>query len=156
MSASHNDLPTQQPLMKAHPIPNTKHVDIAKDQIDPRGIHHVVVPYSQLASATNRFYDWPPDPEFSHVKYNSHVMKSNTNYCGVVPDTSNGKASTGSTAKFVTSSIMPRRSTLQGFKPLLRRSHSSDIETRSERELIRPRARTVDDLDIDDFKFKTE
>ena len=34
MSESHNDLPTQQPAMKAHPIPNTKHVDIAKDQID--------------------------------------------------------------------------------------------------------------------------
>ena len=156
MPDGHCELPTQQPLVKAHPLPNTKHVDISEDEIDPRGIHHVVIPYSQLASATNRFYDWPPEPEFAHVKYNPPVSKSSSVFGSLVADTFAAKASAGSTAQVATATTMARRSTMQGLKPALRRSYSSDIETRSERQLIRPRARTIDIFDFDDSKLKSD
>ncbi|KAI2511283.1 Protein kinase C conserved region 2 [Fragilaria crotonensis] len=144
-----------QPLVKAHPLPNTKHADVSMDQIDPREVHHVVIPYSQLASATNRFYDWPPEPEFSHVKYNPPVTKAN-NISGPSTETFKSKTSAGNIPQFVTASTMARRSTLQAFKPTLQRSRSSDFEIRSERQLIRPRSRTADMWDIDESKLKSE
>jgi hypothetical protein len=148
-------LPTQQPFVKAHPLPNTNHTDISKDQIDPREVHHVVIPYSQLASATNRFYDWPPEPEFSHVKYSPPVSKVIKTSGGTSADILKPKTS-GNISQFVTASAMARRSTPQEFKPALQRSRSSDLEIRSERQLIRPRSRTADMWDIDDSKLKSD
>lgn len=50
--------------------------------IDPREIHHVVVPYSPLVY--QRCNDWPPEHEYSHVKrdptYNSSQRNGVTNY----------------------------------------------------------------------------
>jgi hypothetical protein len=62
------ELPKDQPLFKAHALPNQKHEDIDMEKIDAREVHHVVVPYAPLASSTNRFNDWPPEPEYAHVK----------------------------------------------------------------------------------------
>jgi hypothetical protein len=147
------ELPTDQPLIKAHPPPNTKYVDISKEQIDPREIHHVVVPYAPLASATTRFYDWPPEPEFANVKYKPPVTNSNGMDGGMPCSVHKVNVSNGSIPDVATSGTVPRWP-LPAYKPLRQRSFSSDLETRSNAPPPRRRAKTDDMANGDDSKFK--
>jgi hypothetical protein len=147
------ELPTDQPLIKAHPPPNTKFVDISKEQIDPREVHYVVVPYAPLASATTRFYDWPPEPEFANVKFKPPISNSNVTDGGMQFPNYKVNMSNGNSPHIATSSTMPRRP-LPAYKPLRQRSVSSDLETRSNAPPPRRRAQTDDMANGDDSKFK--
>jgi len=59
-------IPRDQPLFKAHPPANSRFREIDPATLNPKAIHHAVVPYSPLMY--QRFYDWPPEPEYSHVR----------------------------------------------------------------------------------------
>jgi hypothetical protein len=65
-----------QPIITSHPLPNTMYAEMPRDQVDLREVHHVIIPYAPIASATNRFYDWPPEPEFSNVAASSPAASS--------------------------------------------------------------------------------
>jgi hypothetical protein len=59
-------LPEDQPVFKSHGEPNQKSTELDLSEVNPREVHHVVVPYSQLKY--QRMYDWPPEPQYARVK----------------------------------------------------------------------------------------
>ena len=69
-----DELPTNQPLFSiSHLQQNGTSKAPPVKEVDPREVHRVVVPYSPLMY--NRFYDWPPEPQYATVKrvpYNSN------------------------------------------------------------------------------------
>lgn len=59
-------LPDDQPVFKGHGEPNQRPKEVNPDDVNPREVHHVVVPYSQWTY--QRMYDWPPEPKYARVK----------------------------------------------------------------------------------------
>ena len=128
-------------------------MDISKEQIDPREVHYVIVPYAPLASATTRFYDWPPEPEFANVKHKPPVTNTNGLDGGMQWSFYKVNKPNGSIPDVATSSTLARRP-LPSYKPLRQRSFSTDLETRSNVPPQRRRAKTDDMGNGDDSKFK--
>lgn len=60
------EIPEDKPLFQCHPSPNTRIRPVDRQRVDGRAVQHVIVPYSPLMY--QRFYDFPPEPEYSHVK----------------------------------------------------------------------------------------
>jgi hypothetical protein len=59
-------LPADQPVFTAAwREPGSDLRDVADSSMDPREIHRVVVPYTPLMY--QRFYDWPPEPQYAQV-----------------------------------------------------------------------------------------
>jgi hypothetical protein len=56
-------LSSDQPIISCHTSDNTAPPELSHDTVDPRTLHQVIVPYSQLLS--QRFYDWPPEPQYA-------------------------------------------------------------------------------------------
>jgi hypothetical protein len=54
-----------QPVFACHHRPN-RSGPVGPPNVDPREVHRVVVPYSPLIY--QRFYDWPPEPQYAQVK----------------------------------------------------------------------------------------
>ena len=52
-----------RPIISSHTSDNTAPPELSHDTVDPRTLHQVIVPYSQLLS--QRFYDWPPEPQYA-------------------------------------------------------------------------------------------
>ncbi len=63
---SSDDVPRDQPIISSHTTDNTPPVEVTFDDVDPREVHEVCVPYSQLMY--HRMYDWPPEPTFSRCE----------------------------------------------------------------------------------------
>lgn len=59
-------LPADQPVFQSHGEPNQKPTELDLSEVNPKEVHHVVVPYSQLKY--QRMYDWPPEPQYARVK----------------------------------------------------------------------------------------
>lgn len=55
-----------QPVVKAHAQRDQKPKDLDLNSVNHREVQHVVVPYTPLMY--QRFYDWPPEPQFARVK----------------------------------------------------------------------------------------
>ena len=55
--------PINQPVISCHTSDNSPPMEFSTVDVDPREIHQVCVPYSQLRS--RRFYDWPPEPRYA-------------------------------------------------------------------------------------------
>ena len=75
-----------QPVFTAHAEPNTRLKPVNIRELDPRELHHVVVPYSQLRH--QRMYDWPPEPQYARVKIRQPELPITTsqkrkNYAGI-------------------------------------------------------------------------
>ena len=74
--------PSQEPAEM--PVPDDQRVfqgHLSQDQkykphkpVDPKEVQYVVVPYSPLMY--QRFYDWPPEQEYSQVFSHNHVLSS--------------------------------------------------------------------------------
>mmetsp|Transcript_7526 Transcript_7526/g.18547 ORF Transcript_7526/g.18547 Transcript_7526/m.18547 type:complete len:1306 (-) Transcript_7526:314-4231(-) len=60
--------PIDQTVISCHSSDNSPPVELATVDVDPREIHQVCVPYSQLRS--RRFYDWPPEPQYARCSPN--------------------------------------------------------------------------------------
>lgn len=58
-------LPSDQPIFTPSDRQTGK-PNVSSAPADPREVHHVVVPYSRLMY--QRFYDWPPEPQYAQVK----------------------------------------------------------------------------------------
>ena len=58
-----DNFPIDQPVISCHSSDNSPPIEFTTVDVDPREIHQVCVPYSQLRS--RRFYDWPPDPQYA-------------------------------------------------------------------------------------------
>jgi len=69
--------PDDQQLFAGHPALNHLAAPIDQNQIDPREVHYVVVPYSPLMY--QRFYDWPPESAYAHVKKKPPLQLEQTN-----------------------------------------------------------------------------
>lgn len=59
-------LPADQPVIKGHGEPNQRQKELDPNEVNPKEVHHVVVPYSQLMY--QRMYDWPPEPKYARVR----------------------------------------------------------------------------------------
>lgn len=59
-------LPTDQPVVRGHGEPNQRMKELDPSEVNPKEVHHVVVPYSQLMY--QRMYDWPPEPKYARVR----------------------------------------------------------------------------------------
>mmetsp|Transcript_18701 Transcript_18701/g.27673 ORF Transcript_18701/g.27673 Transcript_18701/m.27673 type:complete len:1202 (-) Transcript_18701:122-3727(-) len=108
-----------QPLFKSHPQPNHRYTEINAATINPKKVHHVVVPYSPL-KYQNRFYDWPPEPEHCTVKIRPPLKRRPTSISEGI-DSSSGN--TGSPQDFAAStefsdsiSVVSRISGIQGME----------------------------------------
>lgn len=58
-------LPADQQIFKGHGEPNQRPTELDPSEVNPKELHHVVVPYSQLKY--QRMYDWPPEPQYARV-----------------------------------------------------------------------------------------
>jgi len=68
------DLPPNQPLFQGHAAQNQRLIPLNRGGVDERAIHYAIVPECQLMY--QRFYDWPPEPEYSRVKtVTQHVRR---------------------------------------------------------------------------------
>jgi hypothetical protein len=77
------DLLSDQPIISCHTSDNTAPPELSHDTVDPRTLHQVIVPYSQLLS--QRFYDWPPEPQYAKCEPIVDVSKTygDTNSRGI-------------------------------------------------------------------------
>eukprot|EP00542_Grammatophora_oceanica_P012079 CAMPEP_0194028418 /NCGR_PEP_ID=MMETSP0009_2-20130614/2385_1 /TAXON_ID=210454 /ORGANISM="Grammatophora oceanica, Strain CCMP 410" /LENGTH=1176 /DNA_ID=CAMNT_0038667807 /DNA_START=154 /DNA_END=3684 /DNA_ORIENTATION=+ len=100
------DLPEDQPLFGSHPPVNQRYRGIDRNRIDPREVHHVVVPHTRLMY--QRFYDWPPEARHAYVRERSFHSSRNGN-------DSRRKNSFGSASSSNHSSTGPAR--LEGMSP---------------------------------------
>jgi hypothetical protein len=55
---------TNQPIISCHTSDNSVPAHLSHGDVDPRSLHQVCVPYSQL-NGTQRFYDWPPESQYA-------------------------------------------------------------------------------------------
>ena len=60
------ELPHGQIIVSAHTSDGSPPLELSHNDIDPREIHQVSVPYSQLTY--RRFYDWPPEPQYAKIQ----------------------------------------------------------------------------------------
>jgi hypothetical protein len=67
------DVTMQQPIISCHTSDNSVPVQLSHGDVDPRSLHQVCVPYSQL-KGTQRFYDWPPEPQYSSCTSNQQSI----------------------------------------------------------------------------------
>lgn len=70
MAARNATVPTDQPIIFAHPSKNTI---LEEKTCDPRELHEVCVPYSQLMH--QRMYDWPPESLYSKCTPNVDLQR---------------------------------------------------------------------------------
>lgn len=143
------DLPTGQPLFKSHPPPNAKHRDLDRDELDPREVHHVVVPYSPWSNVSNRFSDWPPpDNEYCCVRHKPSQMVSRPSWCTPAADSSlHGGQLPSGVPHYITAEMSP---------PRRRRSFTSDSYGNKMDYSPRGGARRPKSNDNDASREKTE
>lgn len=65
LEIAESTLPADQPIFKSHAEPNQRPTELDTSEVNPKEVHHVVVPYSQLKY--QRMYDWPPEPKYARV-----------------------------------------------------------------------------------------
>jgi hypothetical protein len=140
-------IPNDQPLFKAHPPPDTRYEEIDVDKVNPREVHHVVVPYSPLMYQ-NRFYDWPPEPEYSVVKHKPSGKS-------LLRPTLQGRTSSGRSiteldaseafARYINSSFQPTGvpAVVKGH----RRSYTADWDIMSEAQFVQRRRQLTLDFE---------
>jgi hypothetical protein len=58
-------IPSTQPVFTSQHREPGNNIEQPTD-LDPREVHRIVIPYSPLIY--NRFYDWPPEPQYAQVK----------------------------------------------------------------------------------------
>jgi hypothetical protein len=68
MAGEFSGNPTDQPVFSFH------YRKPGKQDVDEREVHHVVVPYSPLMY--QRFYDWPPEPQYAQVTRNLESQRT--------------------------------------------------------------------------------
>jgi hypothetical protein len=71
-------LPEDQAIVSSHTSDNSPPLSLSRKDVDPREIHQVSVPYSQLMY--QRFYDWPPEAQYSKCEPTAEL--SYLNGCG--------------------------------------------------------------------------
>lgn len=57
------DIPRNQPILSCHTSDNSAPTKLTIEDVDPREVHEVCVPYTQLMY--HRMYDWPPEATYS-------------------------------------------------------------------------------------------
>jgi hypothetical protein len=68
------ELPKDQPIISSHTSDNAPPPRLTHDDVNPREIHGVSVPYSQLMY--HRMYDWPPEPQYSKCEPTAEIARS--------------------------------------------------------------------------------
>ncbi|KAG7338763.1 C2 domain containing protein [Nitzschia inconspicua] len=63
-----------QPIVSCHSNGNSAPLQLSQNNANPCTLYQVCVPYSQL-NGTQRFYDWPPDPQYAKCTSNSHSFQ---------------------------------------------------------------------------------
>lgn len=77
-------MPVDQPVFtSAWREPGNELPHVADSSIDPREIHRVVVPYTPLMY--QRFYDWPPEPQYAQVIPDFPVGSPKKNRSNAIP-----------------------------------------------------------------------
>ena len=65
------ELPLDQPIVSSHTSDGSPPLELSHDDVDPREVHAVSVPYSQLMY--RRLYDWPPEPQYAKIQQVDHT-----------------------------------------------------------------------------------
>lgn len=60
------DVPKDQPVLTCHTSDNSPPLRLSMNDVHPRDVHEVSVPYSQFMY--HRMYDWPPEPEYTRCE----------------------------------------------------------------------------------------
>lgn len=115
------ELPTDQPVFRCHSRQQGNAPEKLSD-VEPRELQRIVVPYKPLIY--QRFYDWPPEPQYAQVKVNSMDEQRRKSLQSVIQQRQTGSNEVGRFRR----RFHRKNNTADGFPPLdpRRRANTGD------------------------------